>query len=51
LRERRAESLFGQPNQTVPVRRKLWRSGMVFEAIEHVGDLFALVGSKSGYVS
>ena len=44
------EGPFGQPDQTVAVRCKLWRLGMGFEAIEHVCDLLALVGSKSGYV-
>ena len=50
LRERRFEGSFGQPNQTIAVRRKLWRFGMGLEAIEHVYDLLALVGSKSGYI-
>ena len=41
------EGCFGQPNQAVAVRRKLWRLGMGLKAIEHVCDLLALVGSKS----
>src|SRR5262249_21439011 len=34
----------------VTVWRKLWREWMGFDAIEHVRDLLALVGSKCSYV-
>src|SRR6202040_3283722 len=48
LRERRREGFLGEPNQTIAVRCKLWCLGMRFEAIEHVSDFLALIGSKSG---
>jgi hypothetical protein len=46
LRERSREGLVGKPNQPIAVGCKLWRLGMGFEAVEHVRDLLALIGSK-----
>ena len=51
LRKRHLEGLFGQPNQTIRVRCKLWRMGMGFEAVEHVGDLLTLVRRKSSHIN
>lgn len=50
LRECRREGAFGESNQTIAVRCKLWRLGMRVETIEHVRNLLALVGSKSSHV-
>src|SRR5437879_1135488 len=49
LRESRRERAFGEPNQTIAVWCELWRLGIRFETIEHVCNLLALVGSKSGH--
>jgi hypothetical protein len=47
LREGCLEGFFGQPNQSVAIRRELGGLGKRFYAVEHICNLFALIGSKT----
>ena len=51
LRESSRKGFVRQPDQAGIVRCQLRRLGMRFQAIEHVRDFLAFLGSKGGHVN